>query len=217
MQLTRSQWYRKVKRISQDRAIFDVTVQKPLGIKLEPIPDRKKGPGAFRGVGVSEITKGGNVDELNRRVCETEEEGGMWILEGDRVIAVEGTECVDANIEEITQLIKAHQGDTLKLTFVRNTRTGPIKVVMMPGGETATVRRGANLSAACEYAFGKVLKYGCIDGWCGTCWHRERTTDGVFKPCCDVLTGDWDNVMPLVLTPKPEKAGDLKMGEARGA
>merc|ERR1712008_633370 len=85
---------------------------------------------------------------------------------------------------------------------------GPIKVVLLPEGFMKTVRRGARLSCAAEAAAGKELKYGCIDGWCGTCWHRERTTDGVFKPCCDQLTGDWDNVMPLVLTPKPEKAGD---------
>lgn len=216
MRLTRSQWYREVKRISGDRAIFDVTVKKPLGIKLEPIPKRK-GDTYYRGVGVSEVVPGGNTDVLNEKVCTTEEDPGMWILEGDRVIAIDGQECVEASFDEIVKLIQANQDDEITMTLVRNTRSGPIRVVLLPGGETVTVRRNAKLAQAAEVAFGKELKYGCVDGWCGTCWHRERSTNGVFKPCCDLLTGDWDNVMPLVLTPKPERAGDAKMGEERGA
>jgi len=31
-----------------------------------------------------------------------------------------------------------------------------------------------------------------------------------------VLTGEWDNVMPLVLYPKPEKAGDSTFLAPRG-
>jgi len=106
--------------------------------------------------------------------------------------------------------------DDVKLTLMRNTRKGPIKVVMMPEGNVATVRRNAKLAQAAEFAAGRELKYGCIDGWCGVCWHRERATNGIFKPCCDVLTGDWDNVMPLVLYPKPEKAGDSTFLKPRG-
>eukprot|EP00440_Ansanella_granifera_P052547 gb/GFBE01056976.1/.p1 GENE.gb/GFBE01056976.1/~~gb/GFBE01056976.1/.p1 ORF type:complete len:302 (+),score=67.83 gb/GFBE01056976.1/:1-906(+) len=214
MQATRTQWYRKVKRISGDRAMFDVTVPKPMGLKLEPIPDFKKG--GTRGIGIVEIVKGGNADQLNKKVCYTEEDSGMWVLEGDRVIGVDGVDCAGADLDGIIELVQQNTGDAVKLTLVRNTRKGPIKVIMMPGGETATVRRNSRLSAAAEFAFGKELKYGCIDGWCGTCWHRERTTDGIFKPCCDMLTADWDNVMPLVLSPKPEKAGDSTLLKPRG-
>jgi hypothetical protein len=210
---TRTEWYRKVKRASGDRAVFDVTLTKPFGVKLERFPDLKNG--GYKGVGISQIVPDGNTDLLNRKVCLEESDPGMWVLEGDKVIGVEGTICEDADLDEIVSLVQA-AGEQVTLTLVRDTRKGPIKVILLPGGQTATVRRGSRLSAAAEYAFGKELKYGCIDGWCGTCWHRERTTDGVFKPCCDLLTGDWDNVMPLVLTPKPEKAGDATFLKPRG-
>eukprot|EP00933_Yihiella_yeosuensis_P055749 TRINITY_DN5463_c4_g1_i1.p1 TRINITY_DN5463_c4_g1~~TRINITY_DN5463_c4_g1_i1.p1 ORF type:complete len:334 (+),score=67.45 TRINITY_DN5463_c4_g1_i1:56-1057(+) len=213
---TRAQWYRRVKRASNDRAVFDVTIQKPLGIMLQPIPDAKKG--GFKGVGVSKINPGGNVDEINKRVCIEESDPGMWILEGDMIVAVNGTVCEKViDVPTIAGMIGESESE-VTLTLVRYTRKGPIKVIMMPGGEFATVRRGSRLSAAAEFAFGKELKYGCIDGWCGTCWHRERTTNGIFMPCSDVLTGDWDNVMPLVLRPKPERAGDASiMRGGRGA
>ena len=55
-----------------------------------------------------------------------------------------------------------------------------------------------------------------MDGWCGTCWHRERVTGWLFKPCSDLITTDWDNVMPMVLFPKPEKAGDATLLKPRG-
>lgn len=205
---TRTEWYRKVKRVGGDQALFDVVIPKPMGVKMQKFPQKD-------GIGILEIVKGGNTDELNRRVC-VDEDPGMWVLEGDRVMAVNDRNAEEATIEDIIQLVGL-SGDTVKLTLLRNTRKGPIKVVMMPEGQMAVVRRNARLSCAAEYAAGKELKYGCIDGWCGTCWHRERSTNGIFKPCCDVLTGDWDNVMPLVLTPKPEKAGDSTFLNPRGS
>mmetsp|Transcript_27380 Transcript_27380/g.63782 ORF Transcript_27380/g.63782 Transcript_27380/m.63782 type:complete len:298 (+) Transcript_27380:69-962(+) len=214
LRATRVEWFRKVKRISGDRAVFDVTVPKPMGLKLEYFPDQKTG--GFKGVGVSEIVAEGNADLLNRKVCITQEDNGMWILEGDRIIGVNGTETVDTAIDEIARLVGEAPGDSVTLTLVRNTRSGPIKVVIMPGGEFATVRRNARLSSAVEFAMGREIKYGCIDGWCGTCWHRERTTGWLFKPCSDMLTSDWDNVMPMVLYPKPEKAGDATLLQPRG-
>jgi len=207
------EWFRKVKRISGDRAVFDVTIPKPMGVALEYLPDKK---GGFRGVGISEIMEGGNAFELNKKVCVTEEEDGMWILEGDRIIGVNGTETVDASIEDIARLVGESEGDSVSLTLCRNTRLGPIKVVVMPGGKFATVRRNSRLSAAVEFALGREIKYGCIDGWCGTCWHRERVTGWLFKPCSDLITTDWDNVMPMVLFPKPEKAGDATLLQPRG-
>jgi len=206
--LSRTEWYRKVKRVGADQAVFDVTIPKPLGLKMEIFPQRS-------GVGISEIVKDGNTDKVNQDVILNETEG-MWVLEGDRVMAVNGEDTDDSNIEEVVELIIA-AGDSVTLTLMRNTRKGPIKVIYLPENLQATVRRGARLSSAAEAAIGRELKYGCIDGWCGTCWHRERTTNGIFKPCCDVLTGDWDNVMPLVITPKPEKAGDSTYLNPRGA
>jgi len=210
---SRIEWYRKVKRVGGTEAIFDVTIPKPLGLKIETFPQAKK-----TGAGISMVQPNGNADKLNRKVIVDDEPGsGMWVLEGDRVMAVNGVDCEDGNIDRIVGTIVGSEEDSVTLTLSRNTRLGPIKVVMMPEGYMCTVRRGARLSCAAEAAAGRELKYGCIDGWCGTCWHRERTTDGIFKPCCDQLTGDWDNVMPLVLTPKPEKAGDSTLLNPRGA
>ncbi|CAE7573145.1 dcsD [Symbiodinium sp. CCMP2592] len=210
LRATRVEWFRKVKRISGDRAVFDVSIPKPLGLALEAFPDG-------RGVGISSITPESNADQLNRKVCITEEDNGMWILEGDRVIGVNGTETVDSTVEDIAKLVGESEGDSVTLTLVRNTRNGPIKVVIMPDKKFATVRRNARLSSAVEFALGREIKYGCIDGWCGTCWHRERTTGWLFKPCSDMITSDWDNVMPMVLFPKPEKAGDATLLQPRGA
>ncbi|OLP92695.1 hypothetical protein AK812_SmicGene25463 [Symbiodinium microadriaticum] len=222
LRATRVEWFRKVKRISGDRAVFDVSIPKPLGLALEAFPDG-------RGVGISTITPESNADKLNRKVCITEEDNGMWVLEGDRVIGVNGTETVDSTVEDIAKrcaeglppllprLVGESEGDSVTLTLVRNTRNGPIKVVIMPDKKFATVRRNARLSSAVEFALGREIKYGCIDGWCGTCWHRERTTGWLFKPCSDMITSDWDNVMPMVLFPKPEKAGDATLLQPRGA
>ncbi|CAE7268044.1 dcsD [Symbiodinium sp. CCMP2456] len=210
LRATRVEWFRKVKRISGDRAVFDVSIPKPLGLALEAFPDG-------RGVGISSITPESNADQLNRKVCITEEDNGMWVLEGDRVIGINGTETVDSTVEDIAKLVGESEGDSVTLTLVRNTRNGPIKVVIMPEKKFATVRRNARLSSAVEFALGREIKYGCIDGWCGTCWHRERTTGWLFKPCSDMITSDWDNVMPMVLFPKPEKAGDATLLQPRGA
>lgn len=172
---SRTEWYRKVKRIGGDQAVFDVTIPKPLGVKIEKFPQRK-------GIGISQVVEDGNADKINRRVCIDDEPGsGMWVLEGDRVLAVNGNDCEDGTIEDISKFVQA-AGDDVTLTLMRNTRKGPIKVVLMPEGFAMTVRRGSRLSAAAEAAAGRELKYGCIDGWCGTCWHRERTTNGIFKP-----------------------------------
>lgn len=211
LRATRLEWYRKVQRVGGDYAVFDVTIPKPLGVKMEKFPATKNGP---EGIGISAVVEGGNADEVNRKVC-VDDGPGMWVLEGDKVMAVNGVNCEDEDLNAIINLVQ-QSGNEVTLTLMRNTRKGPIKVVLLPGGEMSTVRRGSRLSAAVEYAMDREIKYGCIDGWCGTCWHRERVTNGLFKPCCDMLTGDWDSVMPLVLTPKPEKAGDMNFMQPRG-
>lgn len=211
---TRAQWYRKVKRVGNDQAVFDVTIPKPLGIKLEPFPQAKRD-----GVGVSQIIPEGNTDKLNHRVCVEDDGSGMWVLEGDRVMAVNGEDCENATSDDIAMMIVNSESTEITLTLMRNTRIGPVKVVLfgpIGKGNSVTVRRNCRLNEASEYCAGRELKYGCVDGWCGTCWHRERTTNRVFKPCCDVVTGEWDNVMPLVMFPKPEKAGDASFMQPRG-
>eukprot|EP00971_Amphidinium_carterae_P275444 5465325-Amphidinium_carterae.1 len=101
----------------------------------------------------------------------------MWLLEGDQVLAIDGQDVEDYTVDEMADVIKANTSNAVTLTLQRNTRLGPIRVVIMPEGCQATVKRGLRLSAATEYA-GRESDFGCIDGWCGTCWHRERSTNG---------------------------------------
>lgn len=207
---TRVDWYRRVKRLNAELAVFDVTIKKPLGVGIQKFPQRA-------GVGIDKIVEGGNTAKLNDEVCISETNDGMWVLEGDRIMAVDGEDCFTEDVKEISTRIANNGKDEVDFTLMRNIRKGPVRVVYLPDGKAATVKRGSRLSQAAEYAYGKPLKYGCIDGWCGTCWHRERSTNGVFKPCCDTITGDWDNTMPLAITPKPERAGDSANFAPRGA
>lgn len=214
---SRTDWYLKVQRLGNDQALFDVTIPKPLGVKMEKFPAWSK----VDGIGISQIVDGGNTDKINEAVC-VRDEPGMWVLEGDQVMAIDGEDVEFSDMDEIVDLVtNSEEPDRVTLTLMRNTRRGPVRVVFFEKdgnwkkGMWATVRRGAPLSAAAD-ATGQGSKYGCIDGWCGTCWHRERATNGVFKPCADVLTGDWDNVMPLALRPRPEKVGDATYLKPRG-
>jgi len=215
MQATRTEWYRKVKRLPGDLAIFDVTIKKPMGLKMEVFPQYNDGKKKKNGIGISEVVEGGNADGVNREVCVLDG-AGMWVLEGDQLMAVNGIDVERGTIEDVVAAVSQSDEPEVCLTLTRNTRKGPIKVVLQPDGDMVTVRRNSRLSAAAEYCAGEELTYGCVDGWCGVCWHREKFTNGVFKPCCDVLTGDWDNVLPLVLTAKPEKAGDSTLMQPRG-
>lgn len=202
LQATRTEWFRKVKRIGNDKAIFDVTIPKPMGVKIQMFPQENR-----KGMGVSEVVDDGNCDQVNRRVI-IDEEPGMWVMEGDQLLCVDGVDVERGSIDDVVNIVSNNGKDEVTLTLLRDTRRGPVKIVMMPGGKMETVRRNCRLSAAGEYAKQGVLKYGCLDGWCGTCWHRERTTNGVFKPCSDLITEDWDSVLPMVLTFRPEKVGD---------
>lgn len=195
--LTKVQWMRRVRRVDARHVIYDVRLPKPLGMRLETFPNRP-------GIGVREIIEGANAHKNNDDVIFNQADG-MWILEGDELVAVSDQVVVGGEMDDALALI-GDAGDEVTLTFKRNTRGGPIKVVFFPSASSATVKRNITLSAACAYA-GLDVKFGCTDGWCGTCWHRERSTNGVMKPCCGMLTNDWDSTLPLVLTLSPEKVG----------
>eukprot|EP00971_Amphidinium_carterae_P237361 4711823-Amphidinium_carterae.1 len=53
MQATRAEWFRRVKRLPGDLAVFDVSIPKPLGLRLQEYPQRD-------GVGIAELFEGGN-------------------------------------------------------------------------------------------------------------------------------------------------------------
>eukprot|EP00931_Biecheleriopsis_adriatica_P074896 TRINITY_DN48872_c0_g1_i1.p1 TRINITY_DN48872_c0_g1~~TRINITY_DN48872_c0_g1_i1.p1 ORF type:complete len:339 (+),score=64.52 TRINITY_DN48872_c0_g1_i1:87-1019(+) len=185
-----AQWKQRVRRIEGSRAIFDVTIPKPLGLVPKNFPNRP-------GVGVAKIKEDGNTDLLNKRVLLDDEEG-MWVLEGDEVIAVNDVLCEGKDLEEVSLLVKAAKGDSIKLTLCRNTLSGPVKIIWKPSMKMATYNRKAILRT-CEENLGARVRYSCEDGWCSSCWHAEEKYLTVFRICKHTVPKDWDNVMPFVL------------------
>eukprot|EP00434_Breviolum_minutum_P035798 symbB.v1.2.031701.t1/scaffold3709.1/size51634/5 len=171
---TVQQWNSRVKRIEGGRAVFDVTLPKPLGLTPRNFPNRP-------GVGVAKINPGGNTDLWNRQVL-LEDADGMFIMEGDEVVAVNGTVCEGQDLEKVSKLVKESEGDTLTLKLVRNYLTGPVKIVWKPSLKMATYKRGAILRA-CEETLGANVRYSCEDGWCSSCWHAEENYMTVYRIC----------------------------------
>eukprot|EP00931_Biecheleriopsis_adriatica_P004952 TRINITY_DN106531_c0_g1_i1.p1 TRINITY_DN106531_c0_g1~~TRINITY_DN106531_c0_g1_i1.p1 ORF type:complete len:309 (+),score=43.70 TRINITY_DN106531_c0_g1_i1:62-928(+) len=194
---SRAEWNSRCDK-ADGRAVFDLRVTKPLGVEMQEFPDR---PGA----GIAQVMQGGGVDALNNRAL-LDHESSMWALEGDEVIAVNGSPCEGAELDAIVALIAGSEGSEVTLTLARNylkTPKGPVKVVFLPSGKMATVGRRKPLSEVAEFAEEDV-NYACKEGWCGTCWHREQCTGDLFKPCCGEVPPSWDNVMPVTLVAEPQ-------------
>lgn len=170
-----------------------------MGAELREFPQRP-------GVGVAKVLPGSNTELLNEQVL-SGEVSGMWVLEGDEVIAVNGTACGGEDLDTVVGLVAGSDGATVTLTLARNylkSPKGPVKVIFLSSGNTACARRGDVLSEVAALA-GEGVPYSCREGWCGTCWHKEESTGETFKPCKDEVPRMWDNVMPLALTPAPQK------------
>lgn len=162
----------------------------------------------------------GGAMSVNREVL-TKDGEGMWILEGDEVLAVGGTPC-EGDLDKIVDLVMDSPGDRVTITLSRNylkPPKGPIKVVFRPSGGMATVGRGNNFSDIAS-SVQENVHYSCEEGWCGSCWHREAATGKVVRMCQDEVPGVWDNVMPMMLVAAPEtnrkevidKDGDIFKG-----
>ncbi|CAE8584870.1 unnamed protein product [Polarella glacialis] len=198
--LSKDEWRARCSNSSGGQVTFDVSVTKPLGVELREFPDRP-------GVGVAQIMPGGGVSNLNEQVLVKGAEG-MWVLEGDEVVAVNGAPCAGGDMDSVVPLIGAADA-TVRLTLVRNwlkTPKGPIKVVFLPSGDSTSVNRTTPLSEvarSCE----EQVRYGCRGGHCGSCWHQEISTGKVFKLCCESVPTNWDNTMPLILKADPQKLG----------
>uniref|UniRef100_A0A7S4QPE4 PDZ domain-containing protein n=1 Tax=Alexandrium monilatum TaxID=311494 RepID=A0A7S4QPE4_9DINO len=188
--VSRKEWNERVKRIQDYRAVFDVTIPKPLGVTPKNFQNRP-------GVGIAQIKPDGNTADLNNRVI-LEGFESMFVLEGDEVIAVDGVDCEGKNLDYVGALVKSAPGDSITLTLCRNYQKGPVKVVWMPGEEMITMNRGSLLRTCAETARAEV-RYSCKDGWCSSCWHTEDTSDLVHRICKFNIPKDWDNVKPLVL------------------
>mmetsp|Transcript_66785 Transcript_66785/g.118210 ORF Transcript_66785/g.118210 Transcript_66785/m.118210 type:complete len:300 (+) Transcript_66785:40-939(+) len=184
------QWKKRVKRIQGGRALFDVTIQKPLGLVPKNFPKRP-------GVGVAKINDGGNTDLHNREVL-LEDKDAMFVLEGDEVVGVNGKICEGRDVEEMGALVQASDGDSVTLTLCRNYVSGPVKILWKPSLMTATYNRKAILRI-CEENLGANVRYGCENGWCTSCWHAEESYMNVYRICKNTVPKDWDSALPLVL------------------
>eukprot|EP00930_Biecheleria_cincta_P048707 TRINITY_DN33986_c0_g1_i1.p1 TRINITY_DN33986_c0_g1~~TRINITY_DN33986_c0_g1_i1.p1 ORF type:complete len:299 (+),score=26.72 TRINITY_DN33986_c0_g1_i1:23-898(+) len=194
---SRAEWHSHC-RDSDGRAVFDLRITKPLGAELREFPDRP-------GVGIAQIMEGGGIDALNDHVL-TGEGSGMWALEGDEVVGVNGSSCEGAALDAIVALIAGSEGSEITLTLARNylkNPKGPVKVLFLPSSKMVTVGRRKPLTEVAEFA-DESVNYSCKEGWCGTCWHREQCTGEVFKPCCGEIPASWDNVMPFTLIAEPK-------------
>eukprot|EP00440_Ansanella_granifera_P032542 gb/GFBE01035308.1/.p1 GENE.gb/GFBE01035308.1/~~gb/GFBE01035308.1/.p1 ORF type:complete len:310 (+),score=70.11 gb/GFBE01035308.1/:1-930(+) len=196
------EWVKRVKMIEGERAVFDVTIPKPLGLIPANFPNRP-------GVGVAKINEGGNTDTLNRKVIVDGDEG-MWVLEGDEVIAVNGENVEGKSLDVVGPLVKESEGDSVKLTLCRHYMAGPVKVVFLPSGKVATMKRGIEISKAAEVGVEDV-SFSCKEGWCKACWHTDPMWGIVYRACSAAskkrpppknprtIPMKWNNVVPLWL------------------
>lgn len=208
-------WVKRVKMIEGDRAVFDVTIPKPLGIVPRDFPLRP-------GVGIAKINAGGNTDLLNEKVILNGGEG-MWVLEGDEVVAVNGTTVEGQSLEEVKPLVKNAEGDSITLTLCRAYLASPVKVVFLPSGKVCTMKRGTEISKAAEVGVEDVA-YSCQEGWCKACWQTDPMHGVVFRACNAyskkkpppknprTIPQQWNSVVPLWLLNQREA---FKLARAR--
>lgn len=198
------EWNGRVRRIEGDRAVFDVEIPKPLGLVPRDFPNRP-------GVGVASIKAEGNTAKLNEDVL-VNGQPGMFVVEGDEVVAVNGVSVEGKPLSEVGPLVKDAEGDTIRLTLVRYTSKGPVKVVFLPEGSMVTMRRGTEIQQAGKNC-GAGIAYSCHEGWCKACWMTlDSFPDSVYK-ACDVsksaqrpapphprlVPEDWDSALPFAL------------------
>ncbi|CAK0792095.1 unnamed protein product, partial [Prorocentrum cordatum] len=126
--------------VKGERAVFTVTIPKPLGLTPADFPNRP-------GVGVAKIAPEGNTDVLNNKVL-LESHPGMFVLEGDEVVAVNGTSVEGKSLDVVGPMVKESEGDSVTLTLVRYYNSGPVKVIFIPSKKTCTMKRGAEISQA---------------------------------------------------------------------
>eukprot|EP00931_Biecheleriopsis_adriatica_P006579 TRINITY_DN107967_c0_g1_i1.p1 TRINITY_DN107967_c0_g1~~TRINITY_DN107967_c0_g1_i1.p1 ORF type:complete len:325 (-),score=59.66 TRINITY_DN107967_c0_g1_i1:119-1093(-) len=201
------EWVKRVKMIEGNRAVFDVTIPKPLGLIPKDFPNRP-------GVGVAKITKDGNTDKMNLKVI-VDGEPGMWVLEGDEVVAINGESVEGESLEKVGPLVKDSEGDSVTLTLCRHYYAGPVKVVFLPSGKVATMKRGIEILKAAEIGVEDVA-YSCKEGWCKACWHTDPMWGVVYRACAAVskkrpppknprtIPNKWNNVVPLWLLNRKE-------------
>jgi len=149
-------------KVLGDRIWMDITLTKPLGIKLE---SGKKGDGS--GVGVGDVVEGGSAAA---RLEEAIAEGApplSWVQEGDELLAVDGNLC-RGSLERAVELITEGGSEvTLKL---QRPRRGNVQVVF-PGGLRVT--------APGKAPFPRLAESVGYD-WGSNVWHEDAATGEMY-------------------------------------
>eukprot|EP00930_Biecheleria_cincta_P071473 TRINITY_DN58982_c0_g1_i1.p1 TRINITY_DN58982_c0_g1~~TRINITY_DN58982_c0_g1_i1.p1 ORF type:complete len:285 (+),score=30.97 TRINITY_DN58982_c0_g1_i1:97-951(+) len=191
-------------KILGDRIWMDVTLTKPLGIKLEGGPD-----GEGSGVGVGEVLEGGSAAAL---IDEAIAEGApplSWIQEGDELLAVNGNLC-RGSLKRAVEMISEADGSEVTLKIQRKKR-GNVQVVF-PGGLHVTAPRKTPLPQVAQsvgYDWGSnvwhqdeatgemydVSSLDCMPGFTPSKW-AEHGEDGVKNEVDGI---EFENWYPLVL------------------
>eukprot|EP00439_Symbiodinium_sp_Y106_P024769 s1451_g3.t1 len=100
--------------------------------------------------------------------------------------------------------------DSVTLTLCRHYMAGPVKVVFLPSGKVATMKRGIEILKAAEVGVEDV-SFSCKEGWCHACWHTDPMFGTVYRACSAIsrkrpppknprrIPEKWNNVVPLWL------------------
>jgi len=116
------------------------------------------------------------------------------LLVHDRVLAVDGKQCMDASFEEVMGCIVAANGPRVQLTVGRGEG---VKIVAWPNGIGVGARSGDSMQQCAKLAAHKV-KYSCEGGGCGTCEHMIVLDDGserYIRPCVARVPKDQESVL----------------------
>merc|ERR1719188_347454 len=151
---------------------------------------------------------------------------GMFVLEGDEVVGVNGVDVEKQSLEEIGPLVKDSPGDIVTLKLVRYYMAGPVKVVFIPSGKMATMKRKVEISAAAKVGVQEV-SYSCKEGWCKACWHTDPLFGIVYRACASqskkrpppknprTIPEKWSAVVPLWLIGRRDALQLVKEAKAK--
>eukprot|EP00435_Cladocopium_sp_Y103_P033006 s454_g8.t1 len=138
---------------------------------------------------------------------------------GSVVIGVEDLQVLSSPlVAETRTKLQLFQGDSVTLSLCRHYMAGPlaaphqakVKVVFLPSGKVATMKRGIEISKAAEVGVEDV-SFSCKEGWCKACWHTDPMFGICYRACSAysrkkpppknprTIPMTWNNVVPLWL------------------
>jgi len=150
-------------KILGDRIWMDITLTKPLGIKLESGPD-----GEGSGVGVGEVLDGGSAAALIEEAIAEGAPPLSWLQEGDEILAVNGNLC-RGSLNSAVESISEADGSEVTLKIQRKKR-GNVQVVF-PGGLRVTASQKGSLP--------QVAQSAGYD-WGSNTWHQDQATGEMY-------------------------------------